>query len=115
MPDHPGLEFVFFKTVATLVCEIEPTTFISTSRSAIARTDWSWATLLADFDNAGRKDVFITNGYRKNITDRDFMTYAEEYSFFGSDKARTKKRDEMLSKVPEIKLKNYAYRNVTSF
>lgn len=83
--------------------------------AGIARTDWSWATLLADFDNDGRKDVFITNGYRKNITDRDFMTYAEEYSFFGSDKARTKKRDEMLSKVPEIKLKNYAYRNVADY
>lgn len=83
--------------------------------AGIARTDWSWATLLADFDNDGRKDVFITNGYRKNITDRDFMTYAEEYSFFGTDKARTKKRDEMLSKVPEIKLKNYAYRNVADY
>ncbi len=83
--------------------------------AGIARTDWSWATLLADFDNDGRKDVFITNGYRKNITDRDFITYAEEYSFFGSDKARTKKRDEMLSKVPEVKLKNYAYRNVADY
>lgn len=83
--------------------------------AGIARTDWSWATLLADFDNDGRKDVFITNGYRKNITDRDFITYAEEYSLFGSDAARTKKRDEMLSKVPEIKLKNYAYRNVADY
>jgi enediyne biosynthesis protein E4 len=83
--------------------------------AGIARTDWSWATLLADFDNDGRKDVFITNGYRKNITDRDFITYAEEYSFFGSDEARTKKRDEMLSKVPEIKLRNYAYRNVADY
>ncbi len=79
--------------------------------AGIARTDWSWATLLADLDNDGRKDVFITNGYRKNITDRDFISQAGEFDYFGSDEARLKKRDELLSKVPEIKLRNYAYRN----
>ena len=80
--------------------------------AGIARTDWSWATLLADLDNDGRKDVFITNGYRKNITDRDFISQAGEFDQFGSDEARLEKRDELLSKVPEIKLRNYAYRNL---
>ncbi len=83
--------------------------------SNLARTDWSWATLLADLDNDGKKDVFISNGYRKNITDRDFINYAEEYNFFGTDKARHIKRDELLSKVPEIELKNYAFKNLGSF
>ncbi len=80
--------------------------------AGIARTDWSWATLLADLDNDGRKDVFITNGYRKNITDRDFISEAGEFDQFGSDKARMEKRDELLAQVPEIKLRNYAYRNL---
>ncbi len=83
--------------------------------AGIARTDWSWATLLADLDNDGRKDVFITNGYRKNITDRDFISQAGEFDNFGSDEARLKKRDELLSKVPEIKLRNYAYRNAGNY
>ena len=83
--------------------------------AGIARTDWSWATLLADLDNDGRKDVFITNGYRKNITDRDFISQAGEFDYFGSDEARLKKRDELLSKVPEIKLRNYAYRNAGDY
>jgi enediyne biosynthesis protein E4 len=83
--------------------------------AGVARTDWSWATLLADYDNDGRKDVFITNGYRKNITDRDFISYAEEYSFFGTDASRQKKRDELLNKVPEIKLRNYAFRNTADY
>ncbi len=83
--------------------------------AGLARTDWSWATLLADYDNDGRKDVFITNGYRKNITDRDFITYAEEYSFFGTDQSRQKKRGELLNNVPEIKLRNYAFRNVADY
>ncbi|TDB67586.1 RNA-binding protein [Arundinibacter roseus] len=84
-------------------------------QAGVAKTDWSWATLLADFDLDTRKDIFITNGYRKNITDRDFITYAEEFSFFGTDQARLQKRDELLSKVPEIKLRNYAFRNASDF
>ena len=83
--------------------------------AGIARTDWSWATLLADLDNDGRKDVFITNGYRKNITDRDFISQAGEFDYFGSDEARLEKRDELLSRVPEVKLRNYAYRNAADY
>ena len=39
--------------------------------SGIAATDWSWAPLLADFDNDGYKDLFVTNGYKKEITNLD--------------------------------------------
>ncbi len=41
----------------------------------IANTDWSWSALLADFDNDGLKDVHITNGYYRNITDLDYMDF----------------------------------------
>jgi len=34
--------------------------------AGIAATDWSWAPLFADFDNDGRKDLFVTTGiYRR--------------------------------------------------
>jgi hypothetical protein len=39
--------------------------------SGIAETDWSWSPLLADFDNDGYKDLFVTNGYKKEITSLD--------------------------------------------
>ena len=42
----------------------------------IHQTDWSWAVLSADYNNDGRKDLYITNGYLKNITDRDFALYS---------------------------------------
>ena len=79
--------------------------------AGLARTDWSWATLLADLDQDGQRDVFITNGYRKNVTDRDFISFTEEFDMFGTDAARQKQRDKLLGKIPEIKLPNYAYRN----
>ncbi|MGX7836065.1 FG-GAP repeat domain-containing protein, partial [Campylobacter fetus subsp. venerealis] len=30
--------------------------------AGVSNTDWSWASLFADFDNDGWKDLFITNG-----------------------------------------------------
>ncbi|MCX6217298.1 FG-GAP-like repeat-containing protein [Spirosoma sp.] len=79
--------------------------------AGIAQTDWSWSTLLADLDLDGHKDVFVTNGYRKNVTDRDFISFTEEFGSFGTDAARQQQRDKLLEKVPEIKLRNYAFRN----
>lgn len=79
--------------------------------AGVAQTDWSWATLLADFDGDGHKDVFVTNGYRKNVTDRDFISFTEEFGLFGTDQARQQQRDKLLQKIPEVKLRNYAYRN----
>ncbi|GAB2611273.1 VCBS repeat-containing protein [Emticicia sediminis] len=79
--------------------------------AGVARTDWSWSTLLCDLDNDQLKDIFISNGYRKNVTDLDFISYYQNQNMFGSDKARAENRLKLLEKVPEIQLKNYAYRN----
>src|SRR5438045_467482 len=38
-----------------------------------AATEWSWSALFADFDNDGRKDLFITNGYPKAPNDLDYQ------------------------------------------
>ncbi|MEZ0485203.1 FG-GAP-like repeat-containing protein [Fibrella aquatica] len=81
--------------------------------AGLAQTDWSWSTLLADLDQDGHKDIFITNGYRKNVTDRDFISFTEEFSMFGTDKARQEQRDKLLLQIPEIKLTNYAFRNTS--
>ena len=41
----------------------------------IAETDWSWCPLVADFDQDGNKDIIFTNGFPKDITDKDFANY----------------------------------------
>ena len=38
-------------------------------------TEWSWSPLFADYDNDGDKDLFITNGFPRDLTDKDFTNY----------------------------------------
>ena len=43
--------------------------------AGVHATDWSWSPLLADFDNDGWRDLFVTNGLPRDITQRDFANY----------------------------------------
>lgn len=79
--------------------------------AGIARTDWSWATLLADFDLDSHKDIFITTGYRKDVTDLDFINYYRGSTTFGNDASRKEVLEKLLTQVPEIQLRNYAFHN----
>lgn len=83
--------------------------------AGVAKTDWSWATLLNDLDNDGRKDIFITTGYRKNITDLDFINYYQGSTYFGNDASKNEMREKLLAKVPDVQLRNCAFRNASNF
>jgi hypothetical protein len=72
--------------------------------SGISSTDWSWAPLVQDFDNDGFRDIVVTNGYPKDITDHDFIAFREKSFLYASKK-------EVLNKIPQVKLKHYAFHN----
>ncbi|HLA52995.1 MAG TPA: CRTAC1 family protein, partial [Flavitalea sp.] len=72
--------------------------------SGISSTDWSWAPLVQDYDNDGFRDLVVTNGFPKDLTDHDFIAFREK-SFAYATKM------EVLSKIPQVKLKNYAFHN----
>ncbi|MET7257225.1 VCBS repeat-containing protein [Dyadobacter fermentans] len=82
--------------------------------AGISKTDWSWAPLIADYDNDGLKDIFITNGYRRDVTDRDFIQFKEDFSNFGTNDFKQQNALELIQKVPEVKIRNYAYKNAGS-
>ena len=46
----------------------------------VSQTEWSWAPLIADFDNDGFKDLYVTNGYFRDTKDNDFKNKVAEYS-----------------------------------
>jgi hypothetical protein len=72
--------------------------------SGIAETDWSWTPLVTDFDNDGLRDLVVTNGFPKDITDHDFIAFRKE-SFSVAPKKY------VLEQIPQVKLHNYAFRN----
>jgi len=71
---------------------IGPPLFSETSfLSGVAQTDWSWCPLITDFDNDGLRDIVITNGYPRDVTDHDFTTFRAE-SYFVASKQQIKTR-----------------------
>ena len=80
--------------------------------AGIEKTDWSWAPLLADFDNDGWKDLYITNGYRRDVTNLDFIAFNHEQASFGTPEAQMQQARAELYSLPELKIPKYAYRNL---
>ena len=77
----------------------------------VHNTDWSWAPLIADFDNDGDKDFFMTNGLLKDIGDLDFMHYQPLNSVFGTKEAKDSVRIETINKLPPINIGDYFFEN----
>jgi enediyne biosynthesis protein E4 len=81
--------------------------------SGIAASDWSWSALWMDFENDGKKDLFISNGIPRRLNDIDYVNYISNDVM--QDKIRSDKMDkkdfDLLEKFPQIKLKNKFYRN----
>ncbi|MEL7161963.1 MAG: VCBS repeat-containing protein, partial [Bacteroidota bacterium] len=73
-------------------------------QAGVAATDWSWSPLAADFDNDGDHDLLITNGFPKDVTDRDFMDYNIQLGNLAP-------KDMLLAQIPSVKINNYAYEN----
>ncbi len=71
-------------------------------QAGLPATDWSWTPLVADFNLDGNKDVIITNGFPRDITDKDFGDYNAANSRFFSVK-------DMLRKIPSVKIPNVAF------
>ncbi|MGI4804102.1 MAG: CRTAC1 family protein, partial [Janthinobacterium lividum] len=72
--------------------------------AGIAQTDWSWTPLVTDFDNDGFRDIMVTNGFRKDVSDHDFMTYRQN-AYVLSGKMN------VLKQIPEVKLNNFVFQN----
>lgn len=72
--------------------------------SGIAQTDWSWTPLITDFDNDSYRDIIVTNGFPKDVSDHDFVAYRKDAQTLVS-------KQDLLRQIPAIKLHNYAFHN----
>lgn len=78
----------------------------------MAATDWSWSVLYADYDNDGWKDAYITNGYRKDVTNLDFINYSSYNQMFGSVEAKKQKAIQDLEDLADVEVSNYLFHNI---
>lgn len=79
--------------------------------AGISSTDWSWAGLLADYNLDGQKDLFVTNGYLKDMTDLDFINYRKRQSKFRTEAQADSLYLASVNRLPEVAQQNYFFRN----
>ncbi len=80
--------------------------------SGIAATEWSWGALVADFDNDGLRDLFISNGIVGATNDMDFVSFiSNEEIQRNIDKGMTESDMALINKIPETRVPNYLYKN----
>lgn len=77
----------------------------------VARTDWSWAPLIADFDNDGHQDLFIANGILRRPNDLDFTMYiSSTFQSINPGKPRDEWLLESISQMPSGKVPNEIFK-----
>ena len=80
--------------------------------AGITATDWSWGALLADLDNDGYKDFFVTNGIYRRPNDRDYLRFVTTPAVQQTLKDTVMQENlTLLDRMPQVPLANYAFRN----
>ena len=81
--------------------------------AGISKTDWSWSCLGSDFDNDGYRDILITNGFKRDIWDKD--TQKEYVQFLNSPERRQQSNEENAQHIINMfqtnKIENYLFHN----
>ncbi|HEX5624547.1 MAG TPA: VCBS repeat-containing protein, partial [Saprospiraceae bacterium] len=77
--------------------------------AGVEKTDWSWAALIMDVDNDRYKDIFISNGYRRDVYDRDGNIIMD--SLLKKTDNYVNHLEDALKYLPSVKLVNYIFQN----
>jgi len=82
--------------------------------AGVAATDWSWSTLLADYDNDGIKDIFVSNGIVRRPNNMDYVKFASSDSMLYASQISKSLDQKAISMMPEGKVHNYLYKGTDS-
>ncbi|QCW98640.1 RNA-binding protein [Aggregatimonas sangjinii] len=79
-------------------------------------TDWSWSSLIEDYDNDGRNDIYVTNGIYKRPNDLNYINYLSNVDFAKYDGAkRNEIEKKLVDMMPTINIPNVVFRNKGNF
>ena len=79
--------------------------------AGISNTDWSWSPVVHDFDNDGARDIFISNGYNRDVTNLDYLNFTLDSVQQVVGFENIKNINDFLKLIPSTKLRNYMFRN----
>ncbi len=83
-------------------------------QAGVARTDWSWAALIADFDLDGNKDIFVANGLARDVTSQDYIAFlSNDQTLLAATHGGKERVDftNLINAMTSTKLPDYAFRN----
>ena len=79
--------------------------------AGVEATDWSWGALIADFDNDGKRDIYVSNGIHRDILNQDYLNFIADdevkrsvISKEGVDFSK------LIDVIPTTRIPNYIYR-----
>ncbi|MEO5563914.1 MAG: VCBS repeat-containing protein, partial [Chitinophagaceae bacterium] len=79
--------------------------------SGVSATDWSWASLFADYDNDGDKDLMVTNGFYRDFGDQDFIFYQTQSNHAGGATSQRAQKLKEVKALPNVPLQDYLFEN----
>lgn len=79
--------------------------------AGVSETDWSWCPLFADFDNDGYKDLFVTTGYLRDYTNKDFLRYWGDYKIKKAMDREPALLMDLIKAMPVTPFHNCAFKN----
>jgi enediyne biosynthesis protein E4 len=107
--DSYGYEYQYARNTLQLNRGLSPETGLPVFSDVaflgdVQETEWSWTPLLADFDNDGKRDIFVTNGFPRDVTDHDFGAYRSTVSYLMSEL-------DLQKTIPQIKVPKFIFKN----
>ena len=79
--------------------------------AGVNATDWSWGALCFDFNNDGWKDIFVSNGISRDLTNQDFLTYFSSGEVMNQMQHGGFKAKQLLDKMPKTPISSYGFVN----
>ncbi len=107
--DQYGYEYQYGRNVMQVFQGMDPDTKLPVYGdmafiTGTQETEWSWTPLLADYDNDGDRDLFVTNGFPRDVTDHDFGMYQ-------ANSGNLIAPLDLQEMIPQIKVPKFMFRN----
>ena len=81
--------------------------------AGVEATDWSWGALFFDMNNDGLKDLFVSNGIYKDLTDQDYLQYISSQAVVSSIVQENKvNHKKLIDIIPSEMVPNNGFLNL---